>query len=53
MQKALITSSVTREIRAGVADECVNRTELALGDFDDLRCRCGFGDASVNQRELI
>ena len=42
-----------REIYAGVVNERVDRSEFALGDFGDLRCRCSFGDASVDQRELV
>jgi hypothetical protein len=48
-----VVNELFREICAGVVDECVNRAEFAVGDFGDLRCGCGFGDAFVSQRELI
>jgi hypothetical protein len=42
-----------REIDAGVVDERVDRSEFAGGGVRDFRRGFGFGDVSVNQRELI
>jgi hypothetical protein len=48
-----IVCEVLRKIYAGIVDQSVQRSEFALGALRDLFCRCGLGDVTIHQLQLV